>query len=105
MSLPAELLQEILFYAGYDSLLKLSQTNQFLRQTISDEHFTEALIDEEWDDEYYRGYSGGILPCYGCFRLLPTWTHFGVPQIRFGRGCEEMQQRLCIRCCGRPAKK
>jgi hypothetical protein len=99
LSLPAELLRNILFYLDYETLSIIAKTNRYLRQIVVYEHLPKALADIE-KQLNFEGKDPGTLsfPCYGCLKTLPYERHYDLYWLPSGFMGVYMWKRRCIAC-------
>jgi F-box domain len=99
LSLPAELLREILFYLDYESLSIIAKTNRSLRQIVVYEHLPKALADIEIQLNLEGKYPENLsFPCCGCFKILPYERQYDLYWLQSGFMGIYMWKRRCIDC-------
>jgi hypothetical protein len=99
LTLPAELLREILSYLDYEMLFIISKTKSYLRQIVVHEHIPKALADIEVSLNFEgRDPAKLLFPCYGCLKILPYERHYDLYWLQSGFMGMYMWKRRCIDC-------
>ena len=98
LSLPTEIMLQILPLLDYDGFRSLTQTNRFLRSLASDKLVREVLMHTEKNHPAIF-LSRGALPCYVCLRVkkkqeFPTMHEMSI--FRLGR--PRVRERTCYDC-------